>query len=77
VTIGDNGRVRLKELEERDGREPRVLGEYEVPLQDYRRQVAKAGHRFLSFIEGRDYKPIYSGTVATVRNLLGQIDSKA
>ncbi|TLS53348.1 hypothetical protein FE782_03480 [Paenibacillus antri] len=45
----------------------RVLGEYRIPLTDYRRALRRLGEAFLAFAEPLDYRPLQPDTVKLIR----------
>lgn len=71
----EDGSVELQEVDEKQDAPPRILGSYNVPAEEYKRQVAAIGRKFLQFIEGKDYRPYLSHTVETVRKLMGELEN--
>jgi hypothetical protein len=73
----DEELLTLIEVEERQNDTYRVVGEYTVPLADYRECVKQIGHQFLQFVRDLDYRPYYQDTVAVVALLLEQLDNRS
>ncbi|MDF2959277.1 MAG: hypothetical protein K0S39_1012 [Paenibacillus sp.] len=72
----DGERIELTELEERQGAEPKILGTYTVPLDEYKAQVMAVAKQFLSFVKDLDYKPYFADTVKVVGQLVkGEINT--
>ncbi|KIL42537.1 hypothetical protein SD70_00425 [Gordoniibacillus kamchatkensis] len=64
------GRVRISQLEERPGREPRLLAEAELPLAELREAVERIAEDYLRFVEPLDYRPLLSAAPELVRDAL-------
>jgi hypothetical protein len=77
VSHKDGNCISLIEVEERQHAAYRVVGEYAIPLADYREQVAQIGNRFLHFVQDLDYRPFYKDTVAMASSLLQQLNNLA
>lgn len=69
----EEGVIEFDEVEERQNDEPRLLQSFTVDAQAYRDEVARLAREFLSYIEGRDYRPYLAHTVETVRSLLDRL----
>lgn len=67
--------MELLEIEEKPSGSPRVLGSYTVRESEYKAQVTAIGEAFLRFVDGLDYRPYYSETVRTVRELMDRLQN--
>ncbi|TBL74006.1 hypothetical protein [Paenibacillus thalictri] len=65
--------VHVAEIDERQNGESRVLAEYDVPKDEYKAEILKAGRQFLSFVEDLDYHPYLADTVRLVRGLVDEL----
>jgi hypothetical protein len=69
----NDSELELTELDERQDGEPKVVGTYTVPLDEYKKQVIRIAEQFLSFVEALEYKPYFKNTVDVVNQLLSQV----
>ena len=62
----DLGDIVWTELEQSPSGE-RKVGEYRIPVGEYRRALVRLGEQFLAFVERLDYRPLQPETVSLVR----------
>lgn len=55
------------ELDQSPSGSERVLGEYRIPAEAYRRALLRLGEQFLAFASTLDYRPLQPETLALVR----------
>jgi hypothetical protein len=67
VTHLPGGRIRLTQLEERPGREPRELVAAELSLAEWRGVVLPIARDYLDFVAGLPYRPLLAEAAALVR----------
>jgi hypothetical protein len=63
----------IREVDERQGDDYRVAGEYEVLVEEYRQQVEEIGSHFLQFVHDLDYRPYLAETVEIIEALLAKL----
>ncbi|UJF32319.1 hypothetical protein [Paenibacillus hexagrammi] len=68
--------LELTNVEERPDGTYRELDSYLLDAHEYLRQVLQVGEAFLEFIQGLDYRPYFSDTVAVVSDLVGQLQQQ-
>ncbi|MFC0211244.1 hypothetical protein ACFFK0_02065 [Paenibacillus chartarius] len=67
---GAPGSIRLMLLEERPGKEPRLLSEEEIGLEEWRAAILPIAEEYLQFVADLPYTPMQKDAVAIVRGLL-------
>jgi hypothetical protein len=71
-----DGQVELTHVEERQNGPHRELEGFVIAAKEYKDQVKPLGEKFLSFIDGLDYRPYMSETVPVVRELLARMNAE-
>jgi hypothetical protein len=65
--------VKWTELELTGDGNLREMGEYEIPLTEYRSQIFYIGIQFIDFVEHLNYQPYYKNTVQTAKKWVDRI----